>query len=129
MVGFEKYVHITNWLPKQEVVDLQKNADVLLMLSYIGFKGIPSSKLYEYIGLQKNILHYPNDKDVIESILNDTQLGINCDTLEDMKSKLQEIIRAKTSKETYKKMDEERILFYSREKQTHLLASKIHAII
>jgi glycosyltransferase involved in cell wall biosynthesis len=129
MEGYEKYLHITNWLPKNEVLELQKNADLLLMLSYTGFKGIPSSKLYEYIGLQKNILHYPNDKDVIEQILNDTKLGINCDSIQEVKEKLEALILCKLNKSSFKKMNEDRILFYSRKKQTEILASKINSII
>lgn len=129
MKGFEAFVHITNWLPKNEVIELQKNADLLLMLSYQGFKGIPSSKLYEYIGLQKNILHYPNDKDVIEQILNDTKLGINCDSIQDIKEKLETLILCKSQNISFKKTNKERIQFYSRQKQTELLASRIKSII
>jgi hypothetical protein len=129
MEGFEEYLHISNWLPKQEVLELQKNADLLLMLSYQGFTGIPSSKLFEYIGLQKNILHYPNDKDIIEQILNDTKLGINCASLQEVKEKLEALLLCKSNKSSFKKTNQERIQFYARSKQTELLASKIHAII
>lgn len=129
MQGYEKYVHITNWLPKNEVLELQKNADLLLMLSYTGFKGIPSSKLYEYIGLQKNILHYPNDKDVIEQILNDTQLGINCTTIHEVKENIEQIILCKKQKIAYKKSNMDRIDFYARKNQTKILATKINSII
>ena len=129
MSGFEKYLHITNWLPKEEVLELQKNADLLLMLSYVGFKGIPSSKLYEYIGLQKNILHYPNDQDVIEKILNDTKLGINCSTFDEVKKCIEDIILSKVQKVNYKKSNIDRIDFYARKNQTGILASKINSII
>ena len=129
MEGFEEYLHISNWLPKQEVLELQKNADLLLMLSYQGFTGIPSSKLFEYIGLQKNILHYPNDKDIIEQILNDTKLGVNCATMQEVKEKLEALLLCKSTKTSFKKTNQERIQFYARSKQTELLASKIHAII
>jgi glycosyltransferase involved in cell wall biosynthesis len=129
MLGFEKYVHITNWLPKHEVLALQKNADLLLMLSYKGFKGIPSSKLYEYIGLQKNILHYPNDQDVIEEILDDTQLGINCVTIEDVRKNIEILIHCKLQGKAFKKPNLDRIAYYTRTNQTAILASKINSII
>jgi glycosyltransferase involved in cell wall biosynthesis len=128
-IGYEKYVHITNWLPKQEVLELQENADLLLMLSYKGFKGIPSSKLYEYIGLEKNILHYPNDKDVIEEILKDTQLGLNCSNLDEVRKGIAELIQCKKENRSFKKPNKNRVDFYARKKQTELLASKIHSII
>ena len=129
MLGFEKYVHITNWLPKHEVLALQKNADLLLMLSYKGFKGIPSSKLYEYIGLQKNILHYPNDQDVIEQILDDTQLGINCVTIEDVRKNIEILIHCKLQGKAFKKPNLDRIAYYTRRNQTAILATKINSII
>jgi hypothetical protein len=129
MKGFEEYLHITQWIPKEEVLDLQNNADLLLMLSYTGFKGIPSSKLYEYIGLQKNILHYPNDKDVIEQILNDTQLGINCSTIDEVKESIEKIMWYKKQNLNFKNSNTERIDFYDRKNQTKILAAKINSII
>lgn len=129
MKGHEEYVHISQWLPKEEVIKLQKNADLLLMLSYEGFKGIPSSKLYEYIGLQKNILHFPNDKDVIEQILNDTELGINCTNISEVKTQIEKLIERKKVHANKRILKTERILYYSRANQTCRLASKINATI
>lgn len=124
----ESNYHIYNWLPKEEVLKIQQDADLLLMLSYTGFTGIPSSKLYEYIGTQKNILLYPSDKDIIESILIKTGLGIICNTKEEISEKLLMLVRYKLENKLFNQANETNINFYSRENQTKILANLIHAI-
>ena len=43
-------------------------ADVLLLPSYQNLKGVPSSKLFEYIAARRTILIFPGDQDIIDSI-------------------------------------------------------------
>lgn len=76
VTGFEKHYLITDRISKQEVLRLQADSDVLLMLPHRGLKGIPSSKLYEYLSLRKPILCYPSDEDIIASVLTETKLGL-----------------------------------------------------
>lgn len=76
VTGFEKHYLITDRISKQEVLQLQADSDVLLMLPHRGLKGIPSSKLYEYLSLRKPILCYPSDEDIIASVLTETKLGL-----------------------------------------------------
>jgi glycosyltransferase involved in cell wall biosynthesis len=129
IVNNEKYFHIYNWLPKEYVLQIQKDADLLLMLSYKGFKGIPSSKLYEYIGAQKNILLYPSDNDIIESILLKTGLGLICNTKDEIISAINELINNKLEDKISTKINQDQIDFYSRENQTKLLSNIIKNII
>jgi len=129
MIGHEKFLHITSWLPKKEIIELQKNADLLLMISYTGFKGIPSSKLYEYVGMQKNILLYPNDQDIIEDILTKTKLGTICDNKNELIESLNSLISRKKLNKINIKNKLGMIDFYSRTKQTEILAQHINNII
>ena len=39
-------------------------------------KGWPSSKLYHYLAYKRPILFYPNDHDIMEKVLLDTETGI-----------------------------------------------------
>jgi len=126
MFGFEKYLQISTWLSKDEIIEVQKNADLLLMLSYRGFTGIPSSKLYEYIGLQKNILVYPNDYDIIEEITLSTRLGLICDNDKEILENLTNLITRKKLKIKKLDINNEMIDLYSREKQTAILAKLIN---
>ena len=87
-----KNVTITKRIDRNKVLQMQRESNLLLMISHEGKKGISSSKLYEYIGMQKPILLFPSDKDIIEKTLNDTGLGIICNTKQELKEKLNSII-------------------------------------
>ncbi len=76
--GYEKFVKITPRIPKREVLELQAKAHVFLMVSHKGMIGIPSSKLYEYIGFGKPIIACPTDNDIIENTLKNYNLACVC---------------------------------------------------
>lgn len=123
MKGYEKYIHISDRIPKKEVITIQNNSDLLLMVSHEGFKGVPSSKMYEYIGLKKRVLVYPNDFDIVEETMNDLEIGIICSDEEDIYLKLLALIIEKQKLETSEfKFDQDKINFYSRKNQTKELA-------
>ena len=92
MINFKQNVKITGRIDRSDVIKLQQNSDLLLMIAHDNIKGIPSSKLYEYIGLQKQILLYPNDNDIIEKTLIDTGLGIICNSQKDIEDNLRKLI-------------------------------------
>jgi hypothetical protein len=60
-------------------------ADVFLLLTHTdgnnnSIKGIPSSKLYEFISSRKNVLVCPSDHDVVAEKLGETTQGIFCNS-------------------------------------------------
>ncbi|MEO0552462.1 MAG: hypothetical protein AAF149_04650 [Bacteroidota bacterium] len=69
-------VSITERLSKERSDIIQKKSAMLLLLPYIGMKGWPSSKLYHYLAYKRPILFYPNDHDIMEKVLLDTETGI-----------------------------------------------------
>lgn len=75
IVGYESHFLITPRISKSQVILMQQTSDLLLMLTHKGKKGIPSSKLYEYLSLQKPILCFPSDHDVVAQTLADTGNG------------------------------------------------------
>ena len=75
MAGYEKYVKYTLRLPKEEAILIQYNANLLLACAYQHLKGIPGSKIYEYVALKKPVLVCPTDGDIIESTLTKTGQG------------------------------------------------------
>ncbi|ERM83962.1 hypothetical protein P872_01495 [Rhodonellum psychrophilum GCM71 = DSM 17998] len=77
--SLKPYVQITDRLPRMEALTFIKKAHAVLAISYGDMKGIPSSKLYEYIGLKKPVLLCPSDHDVMEQILKDVGLGYFAD--------------------------------------------------
>ena len=86
------HVTITDRIDRDKVLEMQMESNILLMISHEGKKGISSSKLYEYIGMQKPVLLFPSDKDIIESTLNDTDLGIICNTKDEVYKNLNSLI-------------------------------------
>ena len=87
------HVTITDRVNRDKVLEIQRESHLLLMIAHKGIKGIPSSKLYEYIGLQKPVLLYPNDNDIIEKTLKDCSLGIICEDEMDIENKLSKFIK------------------------------------
>lgn len=74
--NFEAHYTITERVPKAEVLKIEAGSNILLMMAYGALKGIPSSKLYQYLGHLKPILLFPSDYDVIEEIINTSHCGI-----------------------------------------------------
>lgn len=73
--GFENYYSISDRQPRREVISLQLQSDLLLMIAHENIKGIPSSKVFEYIGLKKKFIVCPGDNDVLDLIAESSSLG------------------------------------------------------
>jgi glycosyltransferase involved in cell wall biosynthesis len=126
--GYEDYFIIYDRLPKEVVIDMQLNSDLLLMIAHRGIKGIPSSKVFEYIGLRKKFLVCPGDEDILEEIAVKSTMGIVCNTSESVKNKLQEMMELKLKDSTQVVYDKESVMKYSVEHQVAHLARIIHKI-
>lgn len=96
----QAHIFITARLPKEEVIDLQLRSDVLLMVAHNNIKGIPSSKLFEYIGLERTILVCPTDSDVIEEMVTTTATGHTVQSIDECISVLTKLIHKKRMNET-----------------------------
>lgn len=89
--GYEEFVKITPRIPQPEVFTLQANAHLLLMVAHTGIAGVPSSKLYEYIGFGKPIMICPPDGDIIENTLKGYNVAYLPDTEDKVLEKLNEL--------------------------------------
>lgn len=90
--SLKPFVSTTNRVPRKEAINFLKRSHVLLSVSYGSLKGIPSSKLYEYIGLRKPVLLCPSDKDVMQSMLQSAGVGYIANTSEDCSNQIKEIM-------------------------------------
>lgn len=119
----QNHIEITNRIPKIDVLRIQAESDLLLMIAHTNIKGVPSSKLYEYIGLRKPVLLFPSDEDVIEEILNEVGLGIIPKDENDLYHRLKSLLDQKREGliEDYG-MNLTKIESYSRKEQTRTLA-------
>lgn len=127
--GYESFFLLTNRIPKGEVIDIQQHADLLLMLTHKGQKGIPSSKLYEYLAIQKPILCFPSDHDIVAETLLNIGVGIIVDSEEFLFNKLNEYIRLKLNgSQIYNATIEENVLAYSVSNQVYRLSLLLNQI-
>lgn len=73
--GYEDVVWMSPRIPRSEVLTMQAKSHLLLMVSHRDAKGIPSSKIYEYLGLGKPVLICPGDGDVLDETFGPYDLG------------------------------------------------------
>lgn len=80
LVGYEKYYKITDRIPHEEILRMEKSSHVLLHVAWKGFKGIIASKIYEYIGSGTPILICPGDDGDIDRIVMSARAGVLCNS-------------------------------------------------
>lgn len=120
----------TAWIPKSEMIERMKNCDGFLMFPFKAMKGMPSSKLYDYLPFRKPIFLIPSDEDIIEDILTETQLGIVCNSLESLLETLRECINLKKGgKELIPPADVADIIPYSRKEAVKIQVEIFNKII
>ncbi|HWR33375.1 MAG TPA: hypothetical protein VN451_07615, partial [Chitinophagaceae bacterium] len=120
---------ITDMMERKEALQKATRSHVMYYIGWKGYRGIYSGKIFEYLGLQRNILLAPSDKDVIEELIIETQAGKFVDTIEEMVDALSVWYREwkQTGAVAYKgKIGE--IKKYTRERQAEILAKEILAI-
>jgi glycosyltransferase involved in cell wall biosynthesis len=122
-------VQILNRLPRHEALSLAFNAHVLYYVGWKGYEGMYSAKIFEYIGLKRNILICPNDYDVIEELITETKAGVCTDSCNDMCKILEEWYNEwrLSGKLTYKGNDISSLKF-SREAQANKLVQELNVL-
>jgi len=123
--GFENHIQILGWLTNDEYITYQLESDLLLMLPYQGFTGIPSSKLFDYLSTNKNILLYNTDNDIIERILKDSKLGFVAQNNDETYNFISKLILCKKNKKTYLNRNVTFVEKYSMEYQAKILSELI----
>ena len=78
---FKNYITKTDKISHQEAIVQMQNADFLLfILPNIGWKGVYSGKLFEYLGSRKPILALTDPEDVAAKLITDCNAGIIADS-------------------------------------------------
>lgn len=113
---------VTGRVSRKEALQYVKDSDVLFYPGWIDFKGMYSGKIFEYLGSHNNVLIAPNDKDVLEALMEETGAGVCRDTAEEVCAQLQDWYDSwkKNGAVAYHGRPE-RIKAYSRESQARLL--------
>jgi glycosyltransferase involved in cell wall biosynthesis len=113
MEGYEHVLNISNRLPKEQVIEMQNSSDFLLMVAHQNIKGIPSSKVFEYIGLRKPFILCPGDDDILNKISNDSKIGTILSDSDQVFIFLQNALCNKLDKQESSEIDEKAILQFS----------------
>jgi hypothetical protein len=123
IVGYEEFFKISGRVSKNEVIEVQRNSDILVMTAHTNQKGIPSSKIFEYIGLNKSFIVCPGDGDILDKLAEESGLGTVCNSSESAYRFIKERIEIKIKGDSVNlKLDSHRITKFSRIHQTKILA-------
>jgi len=120
--GLERFIILTDKLSKEELFLEYKKASCLLIFNYNQM--IPG-KLFEYLPMKRKILMAGNDHGPIESIINNTNSGIICDSPENIANTLDSMYLEWKSTGLLKN-EAINIEKYTRRNQTQNLAKLIH---
>jgi len=124
MNGYEEYLQISNRIPQDFVLEEQMNANLLLMFPHKDIKGIPSSKIYEYIGLKKKFVLCPTDNDVLDEIAHCSSLGAVCNSAHDVLHTLNTQFNLQSEDENI--INESKIAKYAAKNQVKVLSNHLH---
>jgi hypothetical protein len=121
--GYEAYYVITSRIPKNEMIKIQFKCSLLLMIAHGDVKGVPSSKLYQYIRCYKNILLCPTDNDIMEKTLLESGLGLISSNFEEAFNHMERLILEYMKNGSLKvNINYDYISQFSRKEQTKNLA-------
>ena len=124
--GYRDYFILQDRVSYVESLKIHAAVDVFVALAYRGAKGIPSSKLFDYIKFHKPVLLFPSDHDVLEEILTGSGLGIIAEDAAILEQQLQKLIDEKMATgKIASAPDTAYINSFSRENQARVLASII----
>ncbi len=119
-------VTITNKIERNEALDIMAKSHVLLYMGWKGFKGIYSAKIFEYLGIHRNIIIAPGDDDVLDELVTSCNAGKIANSAQEFYNHISEYYLewSKTGNVSYAGIETE-IKKYSRERQAEIFAKHI----
>ncbi len=130
--NYSENVLITKRIDRKKSIKMEMESQLLLLVSYSGGTGGGTgSKTYEYIGTRKPILLCPSDGAIMEDIIKKTGQGFYCNTSDEAYNLLVNLIdeHYKTGTIALPDCNDEARMFFSRKKQTEILATAINKFI
>lgn len=117
-------------LPKADVLKIQGEASILLMVGHQGKAGQLSSKIFEYLSFQKNILLAPGDQSDVELLLRNLGYESISQTATETEKILEEnYLFWKNNDNQIKSHQIPNLAAYSREAQAIKLATFLNSLI
>lgn len=79
-----KFLYVTERLPRAKALPYFNATTLVYYPGWLGYKGVYSGKIFEYLGTGLPILIAPGDKDVIDELLKKTEAGLSAHSPEEM---------------------------------------------
>ncbi len=122
MTTYESYYEVTPRIPKEDLIRIMSSAHLYLLIGTQGVKGHHSSKIFEYLAMQRLVLLCPDDNNVMHELREGTNAGYITKNAEETTSLLIDLYQKFTEWEPIPYAPKpERVAFYSREKQAEVL--------
>lgn len=117
-------LHITPRITRQEILKKMSEAFLLIFPSFPRAPGTYSGKFFEYLGLRKFILAFPNDHSVVNEVLISDKNSIIADNEEEIKLALREFYKKWEASESPALVSSHD--FFSRKNQVQIISKQIH---
>ena len=117
-------------LPRADVLALESRSSVLLSIASPGCVGILTSKVFEYLKAGRPILSFPKDNDVLDSFINNTGIGLVCDSSDEIAMSILPFYKEWRTKGSLSPVNVNRSFVeqFSRERQTEILSGLIESL-
>jgi len=117
-------------VPFHAIVEIERKASVLLLLTHSNSKGIMTSKIFEYLAAGKPILSVPGDGDVTDKLIQETKAGIVCGSSDRLADIILNWYREwETTGYVHYSGLSDKINFYTRKNQTRSMAQLLDTIL
>ena len=129
MQGYENYYRMTDRVSRTEALEQLSRSHLLYLAAYGDFKGIPSSKIFEYIALERPVLLCPSDGDLMEKTLTDTGQALALNSKQEVVNALNRLYKSFLDGDVERfRVSGKNIEKYSRRHAAHRLAGMLDSI-
>lgn len=126
--GWEENFILMDRMSKNSYLELQKQADCLLLVDYLKENGMVVSKVFDYILSPLPVLVFPNHEGSVTKLLTSTGHGIFANNQNEVQLQLGDLINKKLmKKESNLVFNFEAVNRYSRKEQTRALIKAINS--
>jgi len=125
----EPVVSVHGYVPKSEIVGINKASQILLQLSHPGTKGVITSKLIDCFGANRFLLAIPGDGDIMNRVISETNTGAVATSVGEVKAViLRQLRRWREFGSAEFKPRRNEVAKYTRERQVEVLAGLLDRI-
>jgi len=129
IIGYEDYFELTGRVSHYDLMNLMKDANLLLVFGTKEMGGWVPLKIFEYFIASKPILHCPGDDEIITKMITETRTGYVTYTVEETVTVLDELYSNWSEKKTLPfEPNFDAIAEYSRHSQANKLANSISQV-